>query len=367
MVMALSGKKINIEKCNTEMKLSSDVRDKNGAILVSTGMQLTESILEKLKVYGIEELDIVVEEVTEITKEPVAEDLSITNEKIIRKIEELKPKVNIQSNGYYNNIIKIMEDVVEDIKKKGTINISSIKKIGKIIYKEIRSKNSILVCIELANKKGNKKYNSHIDVAIMGGLLGKWRGLSSKKVYNIILAGLLRDIGLYTLPKDLFIDGEMSEKNLALYKKHPLIAYEMIVKIKSIDVEVKKMVITHHENQVGTGYPLSLNSEKQSLESKILQVADRFNIYFKDKSREGIIETLQEFYNNEITHLDYECMKVFVKNILWNNLGRYVLLSDKSVGEIVFISEVDRFKPLIRIEDKIIDLSRNDLKIIKII
>lgn len=356
MPKVLVGKNKKIEDCKVGEVLASDVVDKHGSILVSAETKITDKLLDKIKNYNIEKLNIVVDDKVKLENEVD----KITDEQK-ENFKELKLKVDINSNSVYKSSIKDMKDIIEDISEKNKLDVQKINKLAKKIYKEVLNENSIISCIEILNKKNHNKESQNTDVAVMAGLLGKWLEISNKKIYNIILAAILKDIGLYKVGN---INNDSDD-----YKKHPFISYGMILRNNDIDLEVKKIVLSHHENSDGSGYPFGLMNYQMPLGSKILQVADRFVDYLIDMDKSSIIDILKRFYENEITNLDYKCLKSLVNNILWNNLGRHVKLSDDSIGEIVYINKLNTFKPLIKTKKGVVDLSlhNNKLKIIKVI
>ncbi len=69
----------------------------------------------------------------------------------------------------------------------------------------------------------------------------------------------------------------MSANELKIYRMHPLLGAEMLEKIPSIPMEVRKTIAQHHEGPNGKGYPAALSAKDILPHAKIVAIADVFN------------------------------------------------------------------------------------------
>lgn len=106
-------------------------------------------------------------------------------------------------------------------------------------------------------------FQSH---AVMSSLLAshmtRIMGWSSKKNIQIVVMGaFLHDIGLFRIPKELqHADYKTmaKESDQVAYQRHVFEGYELVKGIKGIPHEVSTIVLQHHEDAKGTGYPQGL-------------------------------------------------------------------------------------------------------------
>ncbi len=108
--------------------------------------------------------------------------------------------------------------------------------------------------------------------------------LSAKEIRNIEIAGLLHDIGKINFTEKL-IKNEThkwsgQEKNI--YLTHPETGSTMIQFIEQLE-DVANLILCHHENLDGSGFPNKLNEDKIPLGSKIIAVADGYDKIFNLK------------------------------------------------------------------------------------
>ncbi|MEA3454787.1 MAG: PAS domain S-box protein, partial [Candidatus Caldatribacteriota bacterium] len=104
--------------------------------------------------------------------------------------------------------------------------------------------------------------------------LARELGLSPDKIEGIRIASLIHDIGKIGLPAEILSKPtNLTDIELSLIKGHSQIGYDIL---KSIDFSypVAQIVLQHHENIDGSGYPNGLKDNEISIEAKILRIAD---------------------------------------------------------------------------------------------
>lgn len=77
---------------------------------------------------------------------------------------------------------------------------------------------------------------------------------------NLALGGLLHDIGMLSLPKDLQ-DGDltkMAPNDRKIFEGHAEAGRALLIQLKTVPDDVAMIVAHHHERSDGSGYPLGL-------------------------------------------------------------------------------------------------------------
>lgn len=95
---------------------------------------------------------------------------------------------------------------------------------------------------------------------------------------KLSLGGLLHDIGLKALPRELIHKPlvEMTHEELALYETHPAKGMQMLQSIGIVPDDVVSIVYEHHENSLGQGYPQRIRDLKIHPLAKIVGVANAY-------------------------------------------------------------------------------------------
>jgi HD-GYP domain-containing protein (c-di-GMP phosphodiesterase class II) len=142
----------------------------------------------------------------------------------------------------------------------------------------------------------------HADrVSRIAGAIAREMDLGEAEIERIELAGMLHDIGKIgvedrILMKPLRLDADETE----LMRRHPIYGASILEPSAALRPLVQ-MVLHHHENFDGTGYPEGLRGEAIPLGSRIIIVADAYEamtsdrIYRKAIGHERALEQLNKY------------------------------------------------------------------------
>jgi putative nucleotidyltransferase with HDIG domain len=103
-------------------------------------------------------------------------------------------------------------------------------------------------------------------------------GLDEREQDLIHTAGLLHDIGKFILPDSvLFADRKLTDEEWELIKLHPEQGAKLVERIEGYG-PVAEIVLHHHERYGGGGYPTGIAGERIPLGSRIISVADTYDV-----------------------------------------------------------------------------------------
>jgi putative nucleotidyltransferase with HDIG domain/PAS domain S-box-containing protein len=108
-------------------------------------------------------------------------------------------------------------------------------------------------------------------------------GIIDEDLVQVRRGALLHDIGKLGVPDGILLKpGKLTDEEMEIMKKHPIIAYEILSPIsflrKAIDIPY-----CHHEKWDGTGYPRGLKGEQIPLAARIFAVVDVFDALMSDR------------------------------------------------------------------------------------
>lgn len=120
-------------------------------------------------------------------------------------------------------------------------------------------------------------------VTHLGIEIGKEMGLSENEMDILRRGGLLHDIGKLGIPnKILDKPGRLTEEDKGILQKHPRLGARILEPISAY-TDIMLIVLQHHENYDGTGYPDGLAGEAISIYSRIFALADRYEALTADR------------------------------------------------------------------------------------
>lgn len=115
-------------------------------------------------------------------------------------------------------------------------------------------------------------------VAEYSQAIAKQIGMGEKEIAEIRLAALLHDVGKLGLPKEVLqkSEDELTDEELVWIMKHPLDGSELIESIAEL-AHLAPVVLAHHEEYNGNGYPAGLAGEDIPLAARIIHLADSYH------------------------------------------------------------------------------------------
>ncbi len=156
-----------------------------------------------------------------------------------------------------------------------------------------------------------------IYVSNLARYMGKELQLSDKECYNLALAGLVHDIGKLRLSTYLYGDDETQESSdvtrMRYVRTHSKLSYE-ILSGREFDDDVLEIVLYHHENFDGSGYPANLQGEEIPYGARILRVCDVFVALISDRPYRKAFDkqTAIELMIDEVKNFDLHIFMAFL-------------------------------------------------------
>ncbi len=141
-------------------------------------------------------------------------------------------------------------------------------------------------------------------------------GLSSMKHNEMGLLAALHDIGQIAIPTDILMKPcYLSENEWELMKKHPEIGERIARSVPDL-VNIAEAILSHHERWDGKGYPRGLKGKQIPLFSRILAIADAYDVMVNGRPYKKAVnhkDAVEEIKNCAGTQFDPELVKPFVE------------------------------------------------------
>ena len=190
-------------------------------------------------------------------------------ETVINKDAYVKMEIQVKIKYFYK---KILDLLIQGYYEEGLLKLNSLIGILKTEVYKLVQKSSKGSCIRFL---GEYELCHPLNVAIISGLIAQKLEFSTMAIDQVILAGLLHDIG--KLKIDLADSQALLTMNEDEVKQHTIIGYKMIKEEFELPEEIAKVALEHHENNDGSGYPQGLSSDYISEFSQIINVANYYD------------------------------------------------------------------------------------------
>ncbi|MBQ4067646.1 MAG: HD-GYP domain-containing protein [Lachnospiraceae bacterium] len=342
-------KKIYVGSAQCGMKLASDVYDASSRLIVKAGTVLDDTIINKLNIYSVYSINVVVDAIKE------------------EKVEYKNYYERLKETEEFKGFKAKFEESVDGL--RSSLNAMVTKNV---MVDEDKMLNDVKSVIE-ANKKGSSMldmlncmqgyddltYVHSMNVALISNVMAGWLGMSEEDTKILTLAGLLHDIGKVRIPVEIVSKpGKLTDEEYAIIKSHPQLGYD-ILKDMHIDERIKKAALMHHERCDGRGYPNKLKGDEIDDFAKIIAIADVYDAMTADRCyRKGMCPyTVIGHFESEKSVYDVRYLMAFLERIANTYVSNEALLSNGQQGKIILINKFKLSKPIVMVGNEIYDLS----------
>lgn len=165
------------------------------------------------------------------------------------------------------------------------------------------------------DERGSRDQRHAESVARLASVIAAEMRMEDEEVHQIMVAGLLHDIGLVTVPQEIINKRDhLSAEEWRRIKEHPEVGETILKHIASLE-SFLPVVRHHHEHFDGAGYPDGLTREQIPLGARILAVADAFQAMISERPYRRALtmdEALNELQMSAGTQFDPDVVDVFV-------------------------------------------------------
>lgn len=145
--------------------------------------------------------------------------------------------------------------------------------------------------------------------------IGNALGLSGEDKETLRLCAGIHDVGKFQIPVEILNkNGTLTKEEWDVMKRHPEIGAIKITKKRYEDIIIKT-VLHHHERWDGGGYPYGLKKLEIPIFSRIIFIADAFDVMISKRSYKEPISNemaISEIKKCAGTQFDPEYVKAFL-------------------------------------------------------
>lgn len=230
------------------------------------------------------------------------------NDKIIEIIDNaiIKKRESYKQNQTFETLLS------DKYKWSATVNEledqlnASAQSIIKSLLKVIESKDESL-------------YKHAMRVSDYAITIATRMSLSEERIINLKYASWFHDIGKIAIRDSIiYKNNKLDDMEFNEIKNHPVIGADIISELGFLK-QVSDIILQHHENLDGTGYPNKLKDKNILLEAKILAIADVFDalttdrVYHKGLNKEEAFEIIDKRRGQQ---LDSNILDILYSNIV---------------------------------------------------
>ena len=178
--------------------------------------------------------------------------------------------------------------------------------------------------IPLASLKQHDEYTyvHTINVGLLSAALGEAVGVTGDRLYELISAALLHDVGKRLIPLEVLNKpGKLNDDEARVVRSHPELGARLLLAVPSLPPIVPIVAYEHHMERTGGGYPHAPAHWKMHLASQIVQIADVYDALRTNRPyRQAMsLDQVREIMSKDVgTRYDAELLRVFFDEVSSN-------------------------------------------------
>lgn len=296
---------------------------KTEKVLLSHGTKLTDSLIETLQLRGVK--TVAVAEQYTLLVDPV----DTTTRELRRCLED--------------GILKYAPDVPEANTSDNMVNVSRTAR--RIASKIVENRDVVQFCVISKLLDDQFLFRHLVNSCVLSLLVAGAMGFDAYGMQCIGTGALLHDIGLCEMPA-LIRPQNRSSQQESLWKEHPRYGY-YIAKEAGFSDDIVNLILNHHENWDGSGYPRGISENDIPIGARIIAVCESYDrLLYEGYPHYQAIEYL---YGGGSFYFDSQVVQNFTNNIAVYPLGSMVRLSTGEVGVVVNVRQNLGPRPLVRV------------------
>lgn len=328
--MAIAICRYKLSQIMPGMEIGRPVVDRRGMTLLTEGTVLNEKLLKRLANLGLHEIDI-------------KEQASLEENSLLFDFEQLK-----QYRTAVNKV-KLLFHTIIGYKK---VALRQFQDIASNQIAPLVTSPFAINYLNLERSLDDYTFCHCINVALLSGLIGKWLHYKAEEINELILGGLLHDIGKTQIPMSILKKtGPLSKEEMHLAQLHSTHSYNLLSTVEGLSPEVVLGVVQHHERIDGSGYPGNVKYGKIHRYARIIAIADIFDAMTSDRAYNKKVSPFvaaDSIASDMISKLDVGICTTFLDQFRYSILGNIVQLIDGQEGEIVYWGEFLNPSPVIK-------------------
>lgn len=327
----------SVQDVTPGMILGRPVLSNSGSVMLGEAIELTQTTITRLVQLGISELYILEQEKEKTNSIPIFDDVvSPAQETFLARHADITVcmKMAFQKARLINKV------PVEQV-------ISAADQVQEFLVDDP----SVLYFLHRIEEKDDYTFRHSVNVGIIAGVIGKWLGYGQEQLKEVILAGLLHDIGKTQVPLEILNKpGKLTADEMQVMRQHSALGYQLLKSHDNLPTSVLLAVLQHHERMDGSGYPLRVPYAKIAFIARIVALADTYDAMTSKRVYKNAVtpfDVIEEIFREMFDKLDPQLSALFLDNLRESLVGYMVRLSSGMEAKVIYFDKNRAVRPVV--------------------
>lgn len=320
---------ISTDRLKEGMIVGQAIYTSSGVILLEEGIELKYRYIEKLNELGISNIYI---------NESLTDNLEL--------YQIVKEDTKIEA-------LTMMKSIMNDVALFDDADASNVANTVSKIVDGLLDNDDILINLIDIRTVDDYTFGHSVNVCILSLVTAISLGYEREQLIDLGIGAILHDIGKTQISIDILNKPyELTLDEYKEIKKHTLLGYGILKKLKTISNEAINIALLHHERYDGNGYPNNLKATNIHEFARIVSVADVYDalttnrVYRKQINSDIAINYLLSMAGSQF---DEKMVEGFMKSVAKYPLGKGVVLNSGEKGYVIKNRKENINKPIVKV------------------
>jgi len=273
------------------------------------------------------------------------------------RIEKLKEKrENLRKcTEDYNTTVKDIPNIMGEMITGSQEAVDHAKTIVSCIAEKFLGDTDAIMHLMAIKETEESIYYHSLNVSVLALMLGAKAKLSSAEMRDLGMGALFHDIGKTRIDnRVLKKPPPLTKAEQRLIQLHPQYGVEIVSKNKDFASAAATVILEHHEQYDGNGYPQHLQGEKISKLARIVAIVDLYDNLCNSADPLKAMNpylALAHMYTKCKRILDMDLLSLFIRNLGIYPPGTPVLLSNGILALVMSVNPQNPLKPSLMLYD----------------
>lgn len=259
------------------------------------------------------------------------------------------------ADGWYQAATRELSRLSRIVRLQDPLDLTKLADIAKGMTTSL-DRSEALVVQALSAPLGDRLIANLVHVGILAARIGLGLGYNGRQLEQLTLAGLLHDIGIFSVPPSLIQKpGKLTPQERAVLEQHPEAGFKTITRLGPDYDWLATVVCQAHERWSGQGYPQRLKGSQIHPFAQVIGLADVFEALVSPRPyRRRMLphEAMRELLRHERGAFSRTVLKALVEQLSVYPLGTKVRLSSGDEGFVIRLNPRFPMRPVVQIGDE---------------
>ncbi|MBD9360454.1 HD-GYP domain-containing protein [Methylomonas fluvii] len=285
----------------------------------------------------------------------------------------------------YQQSLLLFGELLNDARGDRVLDGGKIDKIAADLLAAVSADTQAILGLIQCNRENKDRLAlKSVNVCILAAVLGAYLKLPENNLRLLVRGALLHDIGMLAVPDAVLLKTvALTPEERLVVQQHPAYGLALLSKVPEMPADVLEIVVSHHEQLDGGGYPNGLLAERIGELTRIVRIVSVYEALtgerFYHKSLTPL-EALTSLYGSGPSLFDTQLLARFIEALGIYPVNSIVELQTDELAAVARENSQSPRRPLVKVitnpqkqllfQERLLDLAdeqQNQINIVRVL